>query len=560
MFLCYFSVVIYEPVKYTFLLFLLVLLNLSGSAANKVTFDAQLEYSIKNKQQYALQKQKRILDLKRVLSGDIPEIQQYDFNKRLYKEYRKYKLDSAIYFVKRNIVLAKSLKNSSFKDEAQIQLANLYSSSGKYRESEIILKSINRNTLSKDLLPRYYEAYSQFFEHYVTNSFNQDYFQYIEIYRDSLLNVLDPHSIKYQINLAQKNIYRNKINTAQKDLLRLFNAARIKDADYAMYAYLLGDIYGMKKDFRLKKKFYTIAAITDITNVIKDNAAIQSLSLIYYEEGDIDKAYQCTKSAIEDAIFCNVKFRTIHISELYSIINTAYLDKEAKQKEQLKIYLILISILSLFLILAVVYVYKQMRKVSRIKEELHQTGQKLAELNIDISTTNEQLNGINSQLYESNRIKEEYIAHFFDLCSAYIKKLEDYRKALNRKASDKQLDELFKMLKSTTVVDNELEQLYKNFDTIFINLYPTFVRDFNSLLVAEEQVVLKPGELLNTELRIFALVRLGITDSVKIAAFLRYSLSTIYNYRTKTRNKAAVSRDEFEIMVSRIGIIAGKSD
>jgi len=202
--------------------------------------------------------------------------------------------------------------------------------------------------------------------------------------------------------------------------------------------------------------------------------------------------------------------------------------------------------------------YKQMRKVSRIREQLHRTGEKLVELNKDITNTNNQLTDINAQLSESNHVKEEYIAHFFDLCSTYINKLEDYRKTLNKKAAAKQLDELFSMLKSTTVVDNELDELYKNFDTIFINLYPTFVKDFNSLLVPDEQVVLKSGELLNTELRIFALIRLGITDSVKIAAFLRYSLSTIYNYRTKTRNKAAVSRDEFEEMVSRIGIISGK--
>lgn len=176
-------------------------------------------------------------------------------------------------------------------------------------------------------------------------------------------------------------------------------------------------------------------------------------------------------------------------------------------------------------------------------------------MNQGITDTNKQLKEVNIQLSESNHIKEEYIAHFFDLCSTYITKLEDYRKSLNKKAANNQLDDLFKTLKSTAFVDNELEELYKNFDNIFLSLYPTFVEDFNTLLISEEQIVLKPGELLNTELRIFALIRLGITDSVKIASFLRYSLSTIYNYRTKARNKAAVSRDEFENLVMKIGII-----
>ena len=528
----------------------------SGSKSDSIF--SQLDYAIKHKQQYVKQKEKKIAGLKRNLLGDLSTQQEYDCNKKLYQEYRKFKLDSAIYYVKRNVQIGGILQDENLSEEARLQLANLYSSSGKYRESELLLQKINKKKLSPALFPLYYEAYSQFFEHYATNTYSDVYIQNIEIYRDSLLGVLDPATVKYKINQAQQDIYTKKVDKAQQSLLELLKTAQIKNADYAMIAYLLGDTYKLQDNFELEKQYYSISAITDIENAIKDNASMQNLALIYYESGAIDNAYKCTQSAIEDAIFCNVKFRTLQISELYTIINTAYLDKEAKGKGQLQTYLILISLLSLFLILAVLYVYKQMRKVSRIKEELHRTSEKLAELNKDISSTNDQLNERNTQLSEANHVKEEYIAHFFDLCSTYINKLENYRKALNKKATEKQLDELFRMLKSTTVVDTELEELYKNFDSIFLNLYPGFVRDFNALLIKDEQVVLKNGELLNTELRIFALIRLGITDSVKIAAFLRYSLSTIYNYRTKGRNKAAVSRDEFEVMVSKIGMIPGK--
>lgn len=128
----------------------------------------------------------------------------------------------------------------------------------------------------------------------------------------------------------------------------------------------------------------------------------------------------------------------------------------------------------------------------------------------------------------------------------YIDKLEDYRKSLNKLAQNRQIDELYKQLKSTSMMENELDELYKNFDAIFLNLYPTFVADFNALLVEDERIVLKSEDLLNKELRIYALLRLGITDSVKIASFLRCSLSTVYNYRTKARNKAAISREDFE--------------
>lgn len=512
---------------------------------------------IKQKKQFVSQKHAKIRALQ-IHNGNLSPAGRYDLNKKLYSEYKKFRIDSAVYYITQNQKIALALKDEFKIGEAALQLANLYSSSGKYREAETLLKRIDRKRLNAGLLPLYYEVNAQFFEHYATNSYNEDYFKSINMYRDSLLAVLNPADIKYRVNHAQRDIYNGHSGKAEKDLLELLPKVQQNDADYAMITYLLGNIYQAGENPEKQQYYYTLSAIADIKNAIKDNAAIQVLALMRYEEGDIDTAYILTRSAIDDALFCGVKFRTLRISELYSIINSAYLEKEAKSKSQLERYLLLISILSLFLIIAVAYVYKQMRKVSRIKEELLDTTRELERLNADIVAANTRLNDSNSLLSEANRIKEEYIAHFFDLCSSYINKLEDYRKMLNRKATGRQLDELFSMLKSTTVTDNEVDELYRTFDTVFLNLYPTFVKDFNALLLPEEQVTLKQGELLNTELRIFALVRLGITDSVKIAAFLRYSLSTIYNYRTKARNKAAVSRDEFEILVSSIGGVAAK--
>ena len=161
----------------------------------------------------------------------------------------------------------------------------------------------------------------------------------------------------------------------------------------------------------------------------------------------------------------------------------------------------------------------------------------------------------NTQLAESNHIKEEYIAQFFDLCSNYIDKMEEIRKALLKKASSQQWDAIRDQLKSTQMVEREVQQLYVNFDRIFLNLYPNFVSDFNNLITPDEQILPKKGELLNTELRIFALIRLGISDSVKIASFLRYSLRTVYNYRTKVRNKAIGNREDFEDRVRQIAVI-----
>ncbi|MCD0464879.1 DUF6377 domain-containing protein [Flavobacterium sp. ENC] len=518
----------------------------------------KLNDALRNKQYYVKIKEERILNFKKIKSDAFTKEQEYNYNKTLYTEYQKFNSDSAIFYVKKNLVIAAALQNKDLSDLAELQLANLYSSSGKYRESEAILKSINKKTLNKSLLPNYYVVYREFFEHYNANSTSPKYIEQIGKYRDSLLGVLNPESLNFKISLIQKNIFDRKFAVAEKQLTVLLKNTKEEDSQYAMITYLFGSIYETTHQLELRKKYYALSSTADIKNAIKDNASLQELALVFYEIGDVDMAYKLTQSAIEDALYCNVQFRTLLMSEVYSIINTVYLEKEAKRKTELQLYLLCISLLSLFLIVAVIYVYKQMKKVSRIRGELYKTSQKLAELNKDISETNSQLQERNAQLSESNHIKEEYIAHFFSLCSAYINKLENYRIILNKKATARQFDEIYKMLKSTTLVDNELEELYKNFDIIFLNLYPTFVKDFNDLLIKEEQIVLKQGELLNTELRIFALIRLGITDSVKIAAFLRYSLSTIYNYRTRARNKAAVSRNDFEEMVIKIGLISLK--
>jgi hypothetical protein len=518
----------------------------------------KLNDAVKNKQHYVRLKEERILNFKKIKSQGLSKEQEYNYNQALYKEYQKFNSDSAIFYVKRNLKIANELHKKDLLQLAELQLANLYSSTGNYRESEAILKRINKKELVKSLLPNYYITYREFYEHYSANSRSSEFFEQIGKYRDSLLGVLNPNSLDYKINKIQKKIYHREFGAAQEELLRLLKGMKDDNPQYPMITYLLGNISQNTHQIELVKKYYALSAASDIKQAIKDNASQQELAIVFYELGDVDMAYKLTQSAIEDALYCNVQFRTLLMSQLYSIINTAYLEREAQRKTELQVYLLCISLLSLFLIVAVIYVYKQMKKVSRIRGELYETSQKLAELNKDITETNNQLQERNAQLSESNHIKEEYIANFFSLCSTYINKLENYRVILNKKATAKQFDEIYKMLKSTTLVDNELEELYKNFDSIFLSLYPSFVKDFNALLISEEQIIVKQGELLNTELRIFALIRLGITDSVKIAAFLRYSLSTIYNYRTRARNKAIVSRNDFEEMVMKIGLISQK--
>ena len=215
-------------------------------------------------------------------------------------------------------------------------------------------------------------------------------------------------------------------------------------------------------------------------------------------------------------------------------------------------YLALISLLTLLLISAVIYIYRQMKRLAEARNHLQETNGQLKVLNGELHQMNARLQLANRQLSESNQIKEEYIGRFIKLCSTYIDKLDGYRRMVNKKVCAGQIEELAKITRSSNALNAELDELYKNFDTAFLHLFPNFVAQFNALLQEDEQIVLKRDELLNTELRIFALIRLGINDSSQIAEFLRYSVNTIYNYRAKVKNKACVSRDDFENLVREI--------
>jgi DNA-binding transcriptional regulator YiaG len=230
------------------------------------------------------------------------------------------------------------------------------------------------------------------------------------------------------------------------------------------------------------------------------------------------------------------------------------MEKELTRRGVLQRYLLVISILSVVLLAVIAYVARQVYRVSRIRKKLYDTNVTMRQMNQSMLHANDELQKLNARLQESNRVKEEYIAQFFDMCSAYIDKWEDYRKALNKKAAANRHEEIARMLKSNIIVDEERKKLYETFDSIFLHLYPTFVEEFNALLASGRQITPKQGEMLSTELRIFALVRLGIGDSLKIASFLRYSSSTVYNYRTQIRNRA-LSRDDFEQSVMKIGSI-----
>lgn len=529
------------------ILFVVLCCNRVFAQQNRDSIVKYLANTIENSKIYIDRKETKINSLKEILSGKkLPVSEVYHIHLKLYEEYQKYKVDSAVTYLLKNKKIATILNEPLLQNEVNILLSRLFSIKGMYVEALDLLTSIDKSALNQKMLCEYYDSYYSFYSHYGQSTNNFNYFEQSNRYRDSLLLSLPPESVEFQIESAIKNFYTQKKELSESQFLNLLQKTTDKNPERALIAYFLGKINQEKGDIGKQEAYFAMSAITDIQNAIKNNASLQSLALTYYTTGNLNQAYQFIKMAIEDAIFCNVRHRAEEGASFYTIINTAYQQKEEKQKQTLQVYLLLISILSLALVVALVYVYRQMKKLVKIRKELYFSNEQLAKLNADLSE-------INRNLQEVNHIKEHYIAHFFDLCSAYIDKIENYRKFLYKKASRKQFDELLKLLKSNTVEEKEIQELYKNLDTIFLSIYPNFVEEFNDLLLEEEKIIPKKGELLNTELRIFALIRLGITDSNKIAEFLRYSLRTVYNYRTKVRNKAKGERDAFEENVKTIG-------
>ncbi len=534
---------------------LILALTATGSTAKadvevspKDSVERELKKVLGRKIEFEKDKLLKIFEIKERLRLRNAPSDRYQLLQNLYDEFKTYQIDSAIFYVNENKKIAQQLKDPILINEVDIQLAGLYSSAGRFIESNQILKGIPRQSLSSEQEADYYRAYSDFYSHYGQSTNHYQYFTQSEVYRDSLLNVLPKDSKEYRINSATRALFGNNFDKAESELKQLLQEYKDPQHERAVIAYLLGLLYKNKGDQENEIYYLGQSAITDIKNTVKDNASMQSLALVYFERNEIDKAYLFIQQAMEDALFCNVRFRTIENSSFYPIINSAFQEKELANKNQLKTFLYIISLMSILLLVAFIVLYMQMKRLKRTRRDLKT-------LNNELQGLNGQLLKVNQDLQESNHIKEEYMAQFFELCSAYIDKLDNTRKGILKKLSNNQLDELNKELKSQDFIKTELDDLYHNFDVIFLNLYPSFIQEFNKLLKPEEQLTLKHDELLNSELRIFALIRLGISDSTKIARFLRYSLRTVYNYRVKVRNKVLGTKEDFDEQIKEIGNI-----
>ena len=473
------------------------------------------------------------------------------------EEYEFYSFDKALEYLEKNIQIAENLKNNLFLNKTKLALSLLLIDSGRYKESIDALNEIKRDSLPVSLINDYYIAYKEGYSglsYYTSVKRSKGlYSELYTAYQDSLYSRLDPNS-EESLRLKEKQ-YRD--NRQLEEALKI-NSQRLKDVKmgsrgFSLITFERSLLHELKKETEKQKEYLILSAISDIEASVKDNASIGALARIMFMENDIDRAHRYINFSFDDAEFYNSQLRFVNIANSLPMITKAYDERNAKQKAKLKNSLIFISILAGFLSIAIYLVFKQVRKVSEARNKLKSANEKLKDFNLKLNSSNEELKRLYLELSDSDKVKEYYIGTFLNLYSEYIDKLDVYRKLVRKYIVTNKTNVLLELTKSKQVVGDEIKIFYKNFDESFLHIYPNFIKDVNELLEPEGQLIVKKGEALNTELRILALIRLGITSSSKISKILRYSVNTIYNYRVKVRNNAITDRNSFEDMVKNLG-------
>jgi DNA-binding CsgD family transcriptional regulator len=538
---------------------LLLLLFVTNSLLAQDSFDffkKELDQTLANETVYQNKKNSAINQLKnRLRSASSNEI-RYLLNEKLYEEYKSYQSDSALVYAKRSLQTAHKNRNSNQVNKAQLNLASILGTLGMYNQSLEILNTMEPSValqLKGELYWTKRVVYGGLIGYANGIDEKNKYTLLANRYRDLAIAHLSKKSTEFILATSGQLLSQKKPDQAIALLLPYFETIEKSDPNRAVIAYLISENYKAKKEKEQEKKWLAISAISDLELVKKENISLRELAFLLYEEGDIESAYEYIKRSLDDAVFCNSRLRTYEISKMLPIINETYEAKNKSAKKQLIVFLVSASVLALFLLGVLILLFKQMKKLAKAQKNVELANNQLSELNQQLQGFNSKLNQTNLELAETSLLKEIYIGRYMDQCSVYIGKMEEYSQKLKVMATAGKVNDLVSTVKSKAFIDKELKEFYSQFDQTFVQLFPTFVSEFKYLLNEPEAIIIKKGEVLNPELRLFALIRLGIKDSAKIAEFLRYSASTIYNYRSQIKNKAKGPRELFELKVMGIG-------
>ncbi len=369
-------------------------------------------------------------------------------------------------------------------------------------------------------------------------------------YRDTILS-LEPAGLSRDIVLSDRDIDTGHPEQAINRLLPYARKMQPNNAD-AYVCFLLYQAYHALGQHDECLYYLTLTAIADLRKGVTEYQALPLLAQQLYELGDITRAYNYLVCSMEDANYCKATLRAIEVTKIFPIIDRQYKQQQAASRRGRTAFSVTLCVLLAVLSAMVMLLRRQVRRVHTSRSELREANAQLERSNEQLAQKGEELDAALNQLRQVDKVKEAYIARYLDRCRTYIDAMATNRHALAKLCKERRYDELNKELRDDDVIHNERKALYTDFDTAFLTLFPDFIERFNALLRPGEELNPKHAGQLNTELRIYALIRLGITDTQRIAHFLSFSTATVYSYRSKIRGRALDGPEGFEARVQQL--------
>lgn len=521
---------------------------------------------------YHSAKEDRIATLRRKLADARDPEHRYWLSRDLYNEYSSYDSDSAMSYINRSLEIAESLGQTNWQNEMILNKSYIFAATGVIDSAQYCIDRIDVSMLSNTMAVEYFEKKlflathrEQYFDR---NSLESDF---VDKNRGIINEIFEriPATDPLYCWLIGWLSFNNPEKSAEvlPVVKSIVEKSRLNTRKDAMDAWVLSQLYRETGDEENCFRFLVMSAIADVRASNKEIASLESIAGMLNSRGELDRANEYMKFCLECANDYHSRVRVGRLADLQYRIGMALSQKTQDQAARLRFNFIALICILVILLLAIGYIYIQYKRLSMQKGELDRTngelnrriGQlqeartQLADVNGQLELMVEKSRRSASDLAAANVNKERYIADIFSMCSDYISKLDDFRRDIYRKIMAHKFEEVKDLTKSPELSHSEIKELYANFDRIFLKVYPDFVEDFNTLLRPDERITLRKGELLNTELRIYAFVRLGINDSVKIAKFLHCSVQTVYNTRQRVRNKSDIPKESFAARVRQLG-------
>ena len=528
-----------------------------------------LDRTINQSHTYVEQKESKLVSLRNELKPGHSPVMQYENASKLFKEFKSYKYDSAWHYANRMLHFAEIINDPNLLCESKIALAFSCMSAGLFKETVEIASSVDTTVLADPYKEAFYSFLSVMYLSMSDYTATQPYF---DIYRsNSLLYTRKAYALadkdspaalmlkmrEYQL----KNYYREALATGQKYLAD----TTLSPHEFAIGASTVAFFYEVHGDTAKALQYLIRAAIADIRMAVKETSAIRQVADLFYKRGDVRHAYDYAMVALDDANFYNARHRKIEVGQILPIIEDGRFDIINRQKDKILTFAILSSILLVLFFAAALIIFLQKRRLSKARKmilnqnaELRQSNHQLKYTQDKISSQNTDLILMNEKLMEVHRIKDEYIGFFFSANSSYIERMEEYKRMVVRYIKNGHPEELLKSVSPGN--RKEKEEMFKLFDQIFMRLFPDFIERYNQLFDEADRVTIAADGHLTPELRIFALIRLGITENERIARLLDFSVSTIKNYKTRTKNKSLIPNDHFEQEIMRIQSVKTVND